>query len=123
MKSINPLSRAKVSRHGNNCYYKELPLTTEISSSRPTAGSPLFQMVDSLEGCVSCFSKYQTLAILFYKELPRTSGMSPSWPTIGSPCYCMLSQSGSIAHLNFCLLPFIIKNARMTFPKKLLFSV
>ena len=38
MNDIQPLSRAKVRRNGNNCY-KELPQTTEMSPSWPTTGS------------------------------------------------------------------------------------
>jgi hypothetical protein len=60
MKSIQPLSRAKVRRSANNCFvvvvvlfcfvfYKELLWATEMSPSRPTAGSPLFQMAGPLE--------------------------------------------------------------------------
>jgi hypothetical protein len=39
---------------GTTAFYKELPHATEMSPSGPIAGSPLFQMVCSLEGYVSC---------------------------------------------------------------------
>jgi len=60
VKSIQPLSRAKVGRSGNNLFYKELLRATEMSPSRPTAGSLLFQMAGPQKGCVSCFLGSQT---------------------------------------------------------------
>ena len=47
---------------GTTAFYKELPQATGMSSSWPTAGSLLFQMVGPLEGCVSYFSGSQTLS-------------------------------------------------------------
>jgi hypothetical protein len=74
---------------GTTVFYKELPSATEMSPSRPTASSPLFQMAGPLEGCVSCFS----VAILSYKELPWASEMSPSQPAVGRTCHGMWSPA------------------------------
>ena len=60
---------------GTTVFHKDLPwIGDAMSLSRPTAGSPLFQMAGPLKGCVSCFSGSQM-------------------PTTGCPCHCMLSPA------------------------------
>ena len=55
---------------GTTVFYKELPWATEMSPSRPTAGSPLFQMAGPPGGMCLLLLRVPD-AILFYKELPR----------------------------------------------------
>ena len=70
---------------GTTVFYKELPWATEMSPSWPTAGSPLFQMAGPLEGCVSCFSGFQTpsFSTRSYRGLLRCF----------QPAYCRQSLS------------------------------
>ena len=92
MKSIQPLSRAKVRRNGNNCCYKELPRATEDVSIQAYCRQSLISDGGSPGGmCVLLLRVPNT--ILFYKELLQASEMSPSWPTAGSPCHCLLSPA------------------------------
>lgn len=58
--SLCPGLRLSLGEMGTTSFYKELLRATEMSPSRPTAGSLFFQMVGPLEGCVPCFSGSQT---------------------------------------------------------------
>jgi hypothetical protein len=92
MKSIQPLSRAKIRRNGNSCFFTKscCGLLRCLHPSLLQA-VPYFRWRGHLEGCVSCFSGSQT--ILFFKELPQASEMSSSQLTAGSPCHCMLPSA------------------------------
>jgi hypothetical protein len=95
-------------------FYKELPRATEMSPSWPTAGSPLFLIVDPGGMCLLLLTVPD--AIVFYKELLKASDIFLSWHTAGSPCHCILStadmsnQSSGLYCDSDCRLPLISRS-------------
>lgn len=92
---------------GATFFYKELLWASEMSPSRPTAGSPLFLMVGPLEGCVCCcFSGSQMPPFLIRSCLRLLRCLRPGLLQAVPVMVCCLQHLGGEGSSNsksFCL--------------------